>query len=69
VIIKAWRRLWAIAHARNGSVFAAKLDKQIRVDCLQVFYTSRVSCVWLDCAGPPMDNGYPSVVAMALSQI
>ena len=62
VVGKAWRKLRAIAKSRNGSFFAAKLYPQIRDDCLQVFYTSRVSWVWLDYDGPPMDKGYPSVV-------
>ena len=61
-VVKAWRRLRAIAQARNGSVFAAKLYSQIRDDCFQIFYTSRVSWVWLDYDGPPMDKGYPSLV-------
>ena len=61
-VVKAWRRLRAIAQARNGSFFAAKLYSQIRDDCFQIFYTSRVSWVWLDYDGPPMDKGYPSLV-------
>jgi Gluconate 2-dehydrogenase subunit 3 len=61
-VVKAWRKLRAFAQARNGSLFAAKLYSQIRDDCFQVFYTSRVSWVWLDYDGPPMDKGYPSVV-------
>ena len=62
VFIKAWRRLRAIARVRNGSVFAAKLYSQIRDDCFQIFYTSRVSWVRLEYDGPPMDKGYPSLV-------
>ena len=61
--LKAWRRLRGIIHAGNGSLFAAQLCSQIRDDCLQVFYTSGVSWVWLDYDGPPMDEGYPSVTA------
>lgn len=59
---KAWRRLRAISQARNGSLFAAQLYPQIREDCLQVFYTSRVSWVWLHYDGPPMEKGYPNLV-------
>jgi len=59
---KAWRRIRAITQAKDGSLLAAQLYPQIRNDCLQVFYTSRVSWVWLDYDGPPMDKGYPSVV-------
>ena len=58
---KAYRRFRAISQARSGSFFAAQLYPQIRNDCLQVFYTSRVSWVWLDYDGPPMDRGYSSV--------
>jgi len=60
-IRKAWRRLRAIMQARKGLFFAGQLYPQIRSDCLQVFYTSRVSWVWLEYDGPPMDKGYPSV--------
>ncbi len=59
---KIWRKFQAINQARNGSFFAASLYPVIRADCLQVFYTSRVSWVWLDYDGPPMDEGYPSVL-------
>jgi hypothetical protein len=62
-IRKAWRRLRAITRARDGSFFAAQLYPQIRNDCLRVFYTSRVAWTWLEYDGPPMDKGYPSVVA------
>lgn len=55
---KVWRRLRAIARVRNGSQFASQLYQLIRNDCLQVFYTSRVSWVWLEYDGPPMDKGY-----------
>jgi hypothetical protein len=55
---KVWRRLRAIARLRNGSQFASQLSQLIRNDCLQVFYTSRVSWVWLEYDGPPMDKGY-----------
>ena len=61
-ILKAWRRLRASTRAGNGSFFAAKLYPQIKDDCLQVFYSSRVSWVWLEYDGPPMDKGYPSLV-------
>jgi hypothetical protein len=62
-ILKAWRRLRASTRAGNGSFFAAKLYPQIKDDCLQVFYTSRVSWVWLEYDGPPMDKGYPNLLA------
>jgi hypothetical protein len=60
--LKAWRRLKAISQARKGSLFAAQLYPQIKDDCLQVFYTSRVSWVWLEYDGPPMDKGYPNLM-------
>jgi hypothetical protein len=60
-IRKAWRRLQAVSQAKKGVFFAAQLYPQIRSDCLQVFYTSRVSWVWLEYDGPPMEKGYPSV--------
>jgi Gluconate 2-dehydrogenase subunit 3 len=62
VMTKAWRRLRMLAQAGNGSLFAAHLYPQIRNDCIQVFYTSRVSWVWLEYDGPPMDKGYPNVL-------
>lgn len=61
VISKALRRLRAIMQARKGLFFAGQLYPQIRSDCIQVFYTSRVSWVWLEYDGPPMEKGYPSV--------
>ncbi len=60
---KAWSRLQAITQARKGAFFAARLYPQIRSDCLQVFYTSRVSWIWLEYDGPPMEKGYPDVTA------
>jgi hypothetical protein len=62
-IKRAWRWLEALAQVRKGAFFAAELYPQIRSDCLRVFYTSRVSWVWLDYDGPPMDKGYPSVTS------
>jgi len=59
---KAWRRLRAIAKVKNGSFFASRLYPQIREDCLQVFYTSRVSWVWLGYDGPPMEKGYSNLL-------
>lgn len=59
---KAWRRLRALAQVGKGTYFAAQLYPQIRNDCLQVYYTSRVSWVWLEYDGPPMDKGYSSLV-------
>jgi hypothetical protein len=62
-IQRAWRRLREIGQVRDGRLFAALLYPQMRYDCLQVFYTSRVSWTWLEYDGPPMENGYPSVTA------
>jgi hypothetical protein len=61
-VTKAWRRLRATAGAKTGSFYAARLYPQIRNDCLQVFYTSRVSWTWLGYDGPPMEKGYSSLV-------
>ena len=58
---KAWRRLQAITQVRKGAFFAAQLYPQIRDDCIQVFYTSRVSWTWLEYDGPPMEQGYPNL--------
>jgi len=63
VMVKVWRRLHSIAHVSSGQFFAAQLYPQIRSDCLQVFYTSRVSWIWLEYDGPPMDEGYPHLTA------
>lgn len=60
--LKLRRRFQAILQAKNGSFFAAQLYPQIREDCLRVFYTSRVSWVWLGYDGPPMDKGYPNLL-------
>lgn len=60
-LIKAWLRLRAITRGKSGAFFAGQLYPQIRGDCLQVFYTSRVSWVWLEYDGPPMDKGYLSL--------
>ena len=56
------RRLQDITHVRKGIYFASLLYSQIRTDCLQVFYTSRVSWTWLEYDGPPMEKGYPDLV-------
>jgi hypothetical protein len=61
-VTKACNRLRVAAQAGRGALFASQLYSQIRNDCLQVFYTSRVSWVWLEYDGPPMDKGYPSLV-------
>lgn len=61
-LAKGWRKVHANLIARNGSLFAADLYPQIRSDCIQVFYTSRVSWVWLEYDGPPMDKGYPKLL-------
>lgn len=59
---KAWSRLRTLSGGGNGSFYAAQLYPQIRNDCFQVFYTSRVSWIWLEYDGPPMDDGYKSLV-------
>lgn len=59
---KDCRKFHATLIARNGSLSAADLYPQIRNDCIQVFYTSRVSWVWLEYDGPPMDKGYPKLL-------
>jgi hypothetical protein len=56
---RAMRRVGSILHTRSGHYFAATLFPIIISDCFQVFYTSRVSWVWLEYDGPPMDEGYP----------
>ena len=61
-MMKLRRKFRAVTKSGNGSLFAAQLYQQIRDDCLQVFYTSRVSWTWLDYDGPPMDEGYSSLV-------
>lgn len=58
-VIQAWRMLLGVMRAADGQYFAAQLYPEIRKDFLQVFYTSRVSWVWLEYDGPPMDEGYP----------
>lgn len=55
------RRLQYIAQVRQGTYFAGLLYSQVRSDCLQVFYTSRVSWTWLEYDGPPMEEGYKSL--------
>jgi hypothetical protein len=62
-IKKAWRRFKIIAKGKGIPFLAGQLYPQIRSDCLQVFYTSRVSWVWLEYDGPPMDEGYPGLAA------
>jgi len=61
-LARAWWKVRITLVAGYGSLFAANLYPQIRSDCLQVFYTSRVSWVWLDYDGPPMDKGYPNLM-------
>jgi hypothetical protein len=60
-IKKAWRRFKIIARAKGIPFLAGQLYPQIRSDCLEVFYTSRVSWIWLEYDGPPMDEGYPGL--------
>jgi Gluconate 2-dehydrogenase subunit 3 len=61
--VRAWRNLRGVSQSTKGSFFAAQLYSDIRNDCLQIFYTSRVSWVWLEYDGPPMDEGYPKLAA------
>jgi hypothetical protein len=63
LIKKAWRRLKIVIQKRGVPFSAAQLFPHIRNDCLQIFYTSKVSWVWLDYDGPPMDQGYPDLAA------
>jgi hypothetical protein len=58
LIGKLRRRLGALAEIRRGTFYAAPLYRMIRDDSLQIFYTSRVSWVWLGYDGPPMEKGY-----------
>lgn len=69
VIVRAWRRLSSIASVNSGRFYAAQLYPQIRTDCFQVFYTSRVSWIWLEYDGPPMSEGYPHLAARHSSSI
>jgi hypothetical protein len=59
---KAWLRLQSVARASGAALVAAQLYPLLRYDCLRVFYTSRVSWVWLGYDGPPMYKGYSSLV-------
>jgi hypothetical protein len=63
VVKKAWRRFKIITRGKGIPFRAGQLYPQIRSDCLQVFYTSRVSWIWLEYDGPPMDEGYPKLAA------
>jgi hypothetical protein len=58
---KAWRRFKIVISGAGVPHGAGLLFPQFRSDCFQVFYTSRVSWVWLDYDGPPMDEGYPKL--------
>jgi hypothetical protein len=59
LIAKLWRRFGApFAEVSNGTFYAALLYPMIRGDSLRIFYTSRVSWVWLEYDGPPMEKGY-----------
>ena len=55
-------RFRTIRRTREGKFHSAQLCSHIRNDCIQVFYTSRVSWTWLEYDGPPMDKGYPDLV-------
>jgi hypothetical protein len=60
---KAWRRFKIIVRGKGLPFLAGQLYPQILSDCMQVFYTSRVSWIWLEYDGPPMDEGYPKLAA------
>jgi Gluconate 2-dehydrogenase subunit 3 len=60
---KAWRRFKITVRGKGLPFLAGQLYPQILSDCMQVFYTSRVSWIWLEYDGPPMDEGYPKLAA------
>lgn len=63
VITKLWRRFGApFTEVRSGTLYAAVLYPIIRADCLEIFYTSRVSWAWLEYDGPPMEKGYSDLI-------
>jgi hypothetical protein len=62
LIAKLWRRFGApFAEVRRGTLYAALLYPMIREDSIEIFYTSRVSWVWLGYDGPPMEKGYSNL--------
>jgi hypothetical protein len=61
--LRALYMLLGVTQSGKGRFFAAQLYPEIRNDCLQAFYTSRVSWIWLEYDGPPMDEGYPRLQA------
>jgi hypothetical protein len=62
LITKLWRRFGApFAEVRKGTFYAALLYPMIRDDSIRIFYTSRVSWIWLGYDGPPMEKGYVSL--------
>jgi len=63
LVQKAWRRFKIAIRGRGLPFSVGKLFPQLRNDCLQIFYTSRVSWIWLGYDGPPMDEGYPKLAA------
>jgi len=58
---KAWRRFKVVIQGKGIPFSCSQLFPLIRRDCLQIFYTSRVSWTWLNYDGPPMDEGYPGL--------
>lgn len=63
VLMKFWRRFGApFTGVRAGTLYAGELYPMIREDCIQIFYTSRVSWVWLEYDGPPMEKGYSDLI-------
>jgi hypothetical protein len=65
---KAWRRFKIVIRGKGIPFSVGQLFPQLRSDCLQVFYTSRVSWIWLEYDGPPMDEGYPKLAARREAQ-
>lgn len=63
LVQKAWRRFKIAIRGKGIPLSAGQLFPQLRSDCLQIFYTSRVSWIWLAYDGPPMDEGYPKLAA------
>ncbi len=58
---KLLRRVRVLTRSRDATVLAVQLYPKLRDDCFRIFYTSRVSWVWLEYDGPPMDDGYPEL--------
>lgn len=55
---KGWSIFKIMLPGRGVPFVAGLLYPHVRSDCFQVFYTSRVSWIWLEYDGPPMEKGY-----------